>query len=108
MAPMKDVFVTLTPAPGGLNRLRARLAADRRRRAARWVGAGAVLMAAVALFWSRPVAAPVWAPASISAAVSVPPSARGIVAVKKISESDAVVFYEVASLERAVAPDYFR
>jgi len=105
MDPLNDLFAELTPPPGGLDRLRGRLAADRRRRATRWVAGGALMMAALALLWMRPQSAPTWTPTADLPAISVPISARGTVAVHKVSESDAVVFYEVAGTVRAEAPE---
>ncbi len=105
MDPMNDLFDELTPPPGGLDRLRSRLANERRRRAARWAAGGAVVLAAVALFWMRPVPEPVLVFQVDPAAISVPRDARARVVVSLVSESDAVVFYDVASTVQMATPE---
>jgi len=100
MDPLDDVFVELTPPPGGVSRLRARL--DRRRR--RWpVFTAAVAVAVVLIAVLLPTSSPELSALMIASgerpAVSVPPSAARQLAVSPVETgTPTLVLYRLDSL----------
>jgi hypothetical protein len=114
-APRDNLFETLDPPPGGLTRLRARLASERRRRvragfagAVLAAGGAAALAVGVALGPAQPAAPwPEFSPLRIrlglapppSEPLSLPPEAQSTVALVRVpSSTERVALYWVGSI----------